>query len=58
MGASVGSGMGDSSNAKFTLEKPIILIPGDNTIDLLSMTVGLKVRSIYAALFLNTFVQN
>ncbi|KAJ8641771.1 hypothetical protein MRB53_018465 [Persea americana] len=41
-GKLAGSGMGDSSNAKFTLEKPIILIPGDNTIDLLSMTVGLK----------------
>lgn len=55
MGASVGSGMGDSSNAKFTLENPIILMPGDNTIDLLSMTVGLKVRSIYASFFFKHF---
>ncbi|KAH9288853.1 hypothetical protein KI387_032970, partial [Taxus chinensis] len=37
-----GTGSGDSSNSRFTLEKPIILKPGKNTLDLLSLTVGLK----------------
>lgn len=58
MGTCIGSGMGNSSSAKFTLEKPIILVSGHNTIDLLSLTVGLKVWSIYAhisASFSNTF---
>ncbi|KAJ8644072.1 hypothetical protein MRB53_005820 [Persea americana] len=38
-----GSGMGNSGNADFILEMPIILISGNNTIDLLSLTVALQV---------------
>ncbi|KAJ0967648.1 hypothetical protein J5N97_024565 [Dioscorea zingiberensis] len=37
-----GSGMGNSGNAKVTLEKTIMLSKGSNTIDLLSATVGLQ----------------
>ncbi|XP_043696699.1 beta-galactosidase 8 [Telopea speciosissima] len=37
-----GSGTGNSGNAKVTLEKPITLVQGRNTIDLLSLTVGLQ----------------
>ncbi|KAF8403035.1 hypothetical protein HHK36_011130 [Tetracentron sinense] len=37
-----GSGIGKSGNAKVTLEKPITLVSGKNTIDLLSLTVGLQ----------------
>nr|XP_010910537.1 LOW QUALITY PROTEIN: beta-galactosidase 6-like [Elaeis guineensis] len=37
-----GSGMGNSGNAKVTLEKPVTLVQGKNTIDLLSATVGLQ----------------
>ncbi|OVA10161.1 D-galactoside/L-rhamnose binding SUEL lectin domain [Macleaya cordata] len=42
MRAFVGSGKGNSGNAKVTLEKPITLIPGKNTVDLMSITVGLQ----------------
>ena len=38
-----GSGIGNSHNAKVTLEKAIMLLQGNNTIDLLSATVGLQV---------------
>lgn len=41
-----GSGMGNSGNAKVTLEKLITLVKGKNTIDLLSATVGLQVVPI------------
>ncbi|XP_010253630.1 PREDICTED: beta-galactosidase 8 [Nelumbo nucifera] len=41
-GKFAGSGSGNSGNAKVTLERPITLIPGKNTIDLLSLTVGLQ----------------
>ncbi|XP_072961559.1 beta-galactosidase 6 [Typha angustifolia] len=37
-----GSGMGNSGNSKVSLEKPIMLVVGKNTIDLLSATVGLQ----------------
>ncbi|KAF9593008.1 hypothetical protein IFM89_019735 [Coptis chinensis] len=37
-----GSGTGNSDNAKVTLEKPVTFTAGKNTIDLLSLTVGLK----------------
>ncbi|CAL9155385.1 unnamed protein product [Musa hybrid cultivar] len=37
-----GSGMGSSDNAKVTLDKSIMLAPGKNKIDLLSVTVGLQ----------------
>ena len=42
-GLFTGSGMGNSGNAKVTLEKPVTLVQGKNTIDLLSATVGLQV---------------
>lgn len=38
-----GSGFGNNDNAKVKLEKIISLVPGKNTIDLLSVTVGLQV---------------
>ncbi|XP_068646886.1 beta-galactosidase 8-like [Aristolochia californica] len=41
-GKLAGSGWGDSDNAKVTLEKDITLALGRNTIDLLSVTVGLQ----------------
>ncbi|KAM0940173.1 putative beta-galactosidase [Dioscorea sansibarensis] len=37
-----GSGIGNSHNVKVTLEKAIMLLQGNNTIDLLSATVGLE----------------
>ncbi|KAL5765826.1 hypothetical protein ACOSP7_016443 [Xanthoceras sorbifolium] len=37
-----GSGKGSSSNAKVTVDIPVTLVPGKNTIDLLSLTVGLQ----------------
>ena len=39
----VGSGRGGKGNSKVSLEIPITLVPGKNTIDLLSLTVGLQV---------------
>uniref|UniRef100_A0A1D1YEB4 Beta-galactosidase n=2 Tax=Anthurium amnicola TaxID=1678845 RepID=A0A1D1YEB4_9ARAE len=41
-GEIAGSGSGNANNAKITLEKTITLIPGSNSIDLLSATVGLQ----------------
>ncbi|KAJ4970437.1 hypothetical protein NE237_003536 [Protea cynaroides] len=41
-GKLAGSGTGNSDNAKVTLEKPITLVQGRNTIDFLSLTVGLQ----------------
>nr|AJQ19480.1 beta-galactosidase [Diospyros kaki] len=41
-GKLAGSGKGSSNNAKVAIELPISLIPGKNTIDLLSLTVGLQ----------------
>ncbi|EEF32103.1 beta-galactosidase, putative [Ricinus communis] len=41
-GKLAGSGTGKSSNAKVTVDIPITLTPGKNTIDLLSLTVGLQ----------------
>ncbi|XXG74073.1 hypothetical protein AAC387_Pa07g2886 [Persea americana] len=41
-GELAGSGVGNSGNAKVKLEKPITLLSGHNTIDLLSLTVGLQ----------------
>ncbi|GLJ11179.1 hypothetical protein SUGI_0145700 [Cryptomeria japonica] len=38
----IGTGTGSNSNPKFTMYKPIFVKPGKNTLDLLSMTVGLK----------------
>ena len=40
----VGSVKGSSGNAKVALEVPISLVTGKNTIDLLSLTVGLQVQ--------------
>lgn len=39
----VGSGKGNSNDAKVSIDVPITLIPGKNKIDLLSVTVGLQV---------------
>ncbi|KAJ4969156.1 hypothetical protein NE237_015857 [Protea cynaroides] len=41
-GKLAGSGTGNSDSAKVTLEKPITLVQGRNTIDFLSLTVGLQ----------------
>ncbi|XP_031502782.1 beta-galactosidase 8 isoform X1 [Nymphaea colorata] len=41
-GKLVGSGTGNSENAKVTLETSVVLKPGNNVIDLLSVTVGLQ----------------
>ncbi|XP_077245167.1 beta-galactosidase 8 isoform X2 [Tasmannia lanceolata] len=41
-GKLAGSGFGNSGNSKVTLEKPIMLVLSNNTIDLLSSTVGLQ----------------
>ncbi|KAI5666236.1 hypothetical protein M9H77_16089 [Catharanthus roseus] len=41
-GKLAGSGKGSAGNGKVTLEVPISLITGKNTIDLLSVTVGLQ----------------
>eukprot|EP00262_Sarcandra_glabra_P011562 TRINITY_DN2803_c0_g1_i1.p1 TRINITY_DN2803_c0_g1~~TRINITY_DN2803_c0_g1_i1.p1 ORF type:complete len:668 (-),score=103.04 TRINITY_DN2803_c0_g1_i1:189-2144(-) len=41
-GKLAGSEIGNSGNAKVTMEKPIMLVAGSNTIDLLSLTVGLQ----------------
>lgn len=41
--AFLGSGTGNSGNAKVTVDIPVTLIHGKNTIDLLSLTVGLQV---------------
>ncbi|GKU93583.1 hypothetical protein SLEP1_g7166 [Rubroshorea leprosula] len=41
-GKLAGSANGNSDNAKVAVEIPITLVPGKNTIDLLSMTVGLQ----------------
>lgn len=41
-GKLAGSGKGNSGNAKVVLEIPISLVAGKNTIDLLSLTVGLQ----------------
>ena len=43
IGAFAGGGKGSSSNAKVTVDIPVTLVPGKNTIDLLSLTVGLQV---------------
>lgn len=43
IGALSGSGRGSSGNAKVSVEIPVTLAPGKNTIDLLSFTVGLQV---------------
>lgn len=55
MGTYVGSGAGNSGSAKVTLEKPIMLVSGHNTIDLLSLTVGLQVWPICVNMFLFHF---
>lgn len=39
----VGSGKGSGGSSKVSLDIPITLVPGKNTIDLLSLTVGLQV---------------
>lgn len=39
----VGSGKGSGGSSKVSLDIPITLVPGRNTIDLLSLTVGLQV---------------
>lgn len=39
-----GSGTGNGGNAKVNVDIPITLVAGKNTIDLLSLTVGLQVR--------------
>ncbi|GLT81831.1 hypothetical protein SLE2022_002610 [Rubroshorea leprosula] len=41
-GKLAGSANGNSDNAKVAVEIPITLVPGKNTIDLLSLTVGLQ----------------
>ncbi|KAK0606316.1 hypothetical protein LWI29_036436 [Acer saccharum] len=41
-GKFAGGGKGSSSNAKVTVDIPVTLVPGKNTIDLLSLTVGLQ----------------
>ncbi|XP_022970625.1 beta-galactosidase 8-like [Cucurbita maxima] len=41
-GKLAGSGKGSSDNSKVSLEIPITMVPGRNTIDLLSLTVGLQ----------------
>ncbi|KAA8550416.1 hypothetical protein F0562_002100 [Nyssa sinensis] len=41
-GKLAGSGKGNSGNAKVSIEVPITLMPGKNTVDLLSLTVGLQ----------------
>ncbi|XP_038705830.1 beta-galactosidase 8 [Tripterygium wilfordii] len=41
-GRLAGSGIGSSGNAKVSVEIPVTLVPGKNTIDLLSLTVGLQ----------------
>ncbi|XP_044480670.1 beta-galactosidase 8 [Mangifera indica] len=41
-GKLAGSGRGSSGNAKVSVEIPVTLAPGKNTIDLLSFTVGLQ----------------
>lgn len=41
-GKHAGSGTGNSGNAKVTVDIPVTLIHGKNTIDLLSLTVGLQ----------------
>ncbi|XP_059626762.1 beta-galactosidase 8 [Cornus florida] len=41
-GKFAGSGKGNSGNAKVSMEVPATLVPGKNTIDLLSLTVGLQ----------------
>lgn len=43
---SVGSGTGSSNNAKVSVKIPVTLQPGKNTIDLLSLTVGLQVFAL------------
>lgn len=44
IGAFTGSGTGNAGNAKVAVDIPITLLPGKNTIDLLSLTAGLQVR--------------
>lgn len=39
-----GSGTGNSGNAKVKVDIPVTVGPGKNTIDLLSLTVGLQVQ--------------
>lgn len=39
-----GSGKGNRDNSKVNVEIPITLVAGKNTIDLLSLTVGLQVH--------------
>ncbi|KAA8544029.1 hypothetical protein F0562_021794 [Nyssa sinensis] len=41
-GKLAGSGKGNNGNAKVSIEVPVTLTPGKNTIDLLSLTVGLQ----------------
>ncbi|GLU19005.1 hypothetical protein SLE2022_352760 [Rubroshorea leprosula] len=41
-GKLAGTANGNSGNAKVAVEIPVTLVPGKNTIDLLSMTVGLQ----------------
>ncbi|XP_022732714.1 beta-galactosidase 6 isoform X3 [Durio zibethinus] len=41
-GKLAGSGTGNSGNAKVKVDIPITVVPGKNTIDLLSLTVGLQ----------------
>ena len=40
-----GSGTGNSKKAKVTVDIPVTLENGKNTIDLLSLTVGLQVQT-------------
>ncbi|GAB4825439.1 Beta-galactosidase 8, variant 2 [Ancistrocladus abbreviatus] len=41
-GKLAGTGFGDSANAKVSAEIPVTLVPGNNMVDLLSLTVGLQ----------------
>jgi hypothetical protein len=43
IGTFAGSGKGNYGNPKVAVEIPISLVAGKNTIDLLSLTVGLQV---------------
>jgi len=42
-----GSGMGNHEKANVKVDIPITLLAGKNTIDLLSLTVGLQVRLFF-----------
>ncbi|GMJ03361.1 beta-galactosidase 8 [Hibiscus trionum] len=51
-GKLAGSGTGNSGNVKVKVDIPITVVPGKNTIDLLSLTVRLQVQFLFTKIYI------